>query len=59
MIMPVRAAGDEVPAWEIGLAFGLMLLAVLLVLWLGGRVYERAVLRTGARVRIAEVLRAR
>jgi ABC-2 type transport system permease protein len=59
MIMPVRAAGDEVPVWEIGLAFGLMLLAVLLVLWLGGRVYERAVLRTGARVRIAEVLRAR
>ncbi|MFO7252174.1 MAG: ABC transporter permease [Actinomycetes bacterium] len=58
MVMPVRASGGEVPMWETGLAFGLMLLAVLLVLWLGGRVYERAVLRTGARVRIAEVLRA-
>ncbi|MEV5408539.1 ABC transporter permease [Thermopolyspora sp. NPDC052614] len=59
MIMPVRAAGAEVPLWESALALGLMVLAVLGMLWLGGRVYQRAVLRTGARVRYREVLRAR
>ena len=59
MIMPVRAAGVEVPLWETGLALGLMVLAVLGMLWFGGRIYQRAVLRTGARVRVREVLRAR
>ena len=59
MIMPVRAAGVDVPLWETALALGLMALAVLGMLWLGGRIYRRAVLRTGARVRIREVLRAR
>lgn len=59
MIMPVRSAGVEVPLWESALALGLMVLAVAGMLWLGGRVYRRAVLRTGARVKYAEVLRGR
>lgn len=59
MIMPVRAAGVEVPLWETALALGLMVLATLVMLWFGGRIYRRAVLRTGARVRFREVLRAK
>jgi ABC-2 type transport system permease protein len=58
MVMPVRSAVIEVPLWETGLAMGLMLLAAAVVLLLGGRIYERAVLRTGARVRWREALRA-
>jgi ABC-2 type transport system permease protein len=56
MVMPVRSAVVAVPVWEIGLAMGLMLLAAAGVLFVGGRVYRRAVLRTGARVRLREVL---
>lgn len=59
MVMPVRMAGTPVPAWEIALAVLLMALAVAVVLRIGARVYERAVLRTGARVRLSEVIRRR
>ncbi|MEV7967159.1 ABC transporter permease [Sphaerisporangium sp. NPDC088356] len=56
MVMPVRAAVIEVPLWETGLAMGLMLLAAAVMLLAGGRIYQRAVLRTGARVRWREAL---
>jgi ABC-2 type transport system permease protein len=56
LVMPVRSAVITVPAWQIGLAMGLMVLAAVAVLFVGGRVYQRAVLRTGARVRLREVL---
>ncbi|MBN6055993.1 ABC transporter permease [Nonomuraea sp. RK-328] len=59
MVMPVRMAAAEVPLWEVGLAFVLMAAAVAVVLSLGAKVYERAVLRTGARVRLGDVLRAK
>ncbi|GII79027.1 ABC transporter permease [Sphaerisporangium rufum] len=58
MVMPVRSAVSDVPLWETGLAIGLMVLAAAGILALGGTVYRRAVLRTGARVRWREVLRA-
>ncbi|GAA3825493.1 ABC transporter permease [Sphaerisporangium flaviroseum] len=57
MVMPVRSAVIDVPLWETGLAMGLMLLAAVVVLLIGGRIYERAVLRTGARVRLREALK--
>ncbi|GGL36067.1 ABC transporter permease [Planomonospora parontospora] len=57
MVMPVRMAGGEVPLWEIGLAAALMLVATAGMLAVGARIYERAVLRTGARVKLAEVVR--
>ncbi|MBB6351148.1 ABC transporter permease [Nonomuraea muscovyensis] len=59
MVMPVRMAAAEVPLWEIGLSMALMAGAVVAVLSFGAKVYERAVLRTGARVRLGEVLRAK
>ncbi len=57
MIMPVRTAATEVPIWEVLLSGGLMVLAVVGILRVGGLVYERAVLRTGKRLKITEVLR--
>ncbi|MEU8201643.1 ABC transporter permease [Streptosporangium sp. NPDC049046] len=57
MVMPVRMAGGEVFAWEIALAAVLMLLATAGTLMLGARIYSRAVLRTGARVKLSEAVR--
>ncbi|MCG5216574.1 ABC transporter permease [Streptosporangium sp. KLBMP 9127] len=57
MVMPVRMAVGEVQLWEIALAGGLMIVAVVLVLLAGARIYQRAVLRTGARVRLSDVMR--
>ncbi|GAB1820697.1 ABC transporter permease [Herbidospora sp. RD11066] len=59
MIMPVRMAATEVPIWEVLLSGGLMVLAVAGILRVGGLVYERAVLRTGKRLKITEVLRTK
>ncbi|MDA0635568.1 ABC transporter permease [Nonomuraea sp. MCN248] len=59
MVMPVRMAATEVPLWEVAASVGLMVLAVLATLSFGAKVYERAVLRTGARVKLGEVLRAK
>jgi ABC-2 type transport system permease protein len=58
MIMPVRSAVIELPLWDTALAIVLMLIATAGVMWVGGRVYARAVLRTGARVKLREVLSA-
>jgi len=59
MVMPVRMAATEVPLWQVGASSVLMVLAVLAVLAFGAKVYERAVLRTGARVKLGDVLRAK
>jgi ABC-2 type transport system permease protein len=58
LVMPVRQAAGEVAAWEIGLAVVLMLLAIALVVRLGGRIYAGALLRTGGRTKLREALRA-
>ncbi|GIH90075.1 ABC transporter permease [Planobispora siamensis] len=57
MVMPVRTAAGEVPLWEMGVAAALMIVATGAVLILGARIYERAILRTGARVKLSEVVR--
>ncbi|MFI6737987.1 ABC transporter permease [Nonomuraea sp. NPDC050451] len=58
MIMPVRMAASEVPMWQAGLSMAAMALAVVAVLGFGAKIYERAVLRTGARLKLGDVLRA-
>lgn len=57
LVMPVRVATGASAAWEIALALGLMVVAVAAMLYVGGRIYERAVLRTGKRLKITEILR--
>ncbi|MFJ6669923.1 ABC transporter permease [Actinosynnema sp. NPDC091369] len=57
ILMPGRMALGLAPTWQVLLAVVLALLAIAAITWLGGRVYSNAVLRTGARVRLREVLR--
>ncbi|WP_193608085.1 ABC transporter permease [Nocardioides lijunqiniae] len=58
MAMPVRLASSDVALWEVGLSALLMIAAIAAILALGGRIYERSVLRTGAKARLSEVLAA-
>lgn len=57
MIVPVRAAQDALPAWELALSLALMLAATILLILLAARIYERTILRTGAPLRLTQALR--
>jgi ABC-2 type transport system permease protein len=57
LVMPVRTAAGPVPGWEIGVALAGMVAATAAMLWLGGRIYRNAVLRTGGRTTIRQALR--
>ncbi|WP_017973153.1 ABC transporter permease [Actinopolyspora halophila] len=58
ILMPMRLALGSVPLWQGTLSVVLSLVASAAVLWLGGRIYSNAILRTGARVRLKDALRA-
>jgi ABC-2 type transport system permease protein len=58
LVMPVRQAAGEVAAWEIALAVVLMLVAIALIVRLGGRIYAGALLRTGGKIKMREALKA-
>ncbi|UOX99823.1 ABC transporter permease [Blastococcus sp. PRF04-17] len=58
LVMPVRQAAGDVALWEVGLAVVLMLVAIALVVRLGGRVYAGALLRTGGKTKLREALRS-
>jgi ABC-2 type transport system permease protein len=58
LVMPVRQAAGDVAAWEIALAVVLMLVAIALIVRLGGRIYAGALLRTGGKMKIREALDA-
>ena len=57
MTMPTRTAVGQVAGWQVGLAIALMLAATAALVWLSGRIYAGAILRTGARVRFFDALR--
>jgi len=57
IIMPLRSALVTVPAWQIVAAVTLMLAAICLLFLAGGRLYQNAVLHTGARLRLREAWR--
>ncbi|KAB8191900.1 ABC transporter permease [Nonomuraea phyllanthi] len=59
IVMPVRTAATEVPLWQVVLSMVAMAAAVLAALAFGAKVYQRAVLRTGARVKLRDVVRVR
>jgi ABC-2 type transport system permease protein len=56
-LMPMRLAMGGVPAWEAALAVLLVVAAIPVMVWLSGRIYRNAVVRSGARVRLADALR--
>lgn len=56
MIMPGRMAEGTVPWWQVGVAVGVTLVAAVLFVRLGSRLYERTLLRTGGRISYREAL---
>jgi ABC-2 type transport system permease protein len=57
-LMPMRIAMGVVPFWQYGLAVVLTAALIPALLWLAGRIYRNGVLRTGARVKLSEALKA-
>jgi len=58
MVMPVRQAAGEAAWWEVAAAVVLMLVAIAVIVRIGGRVYAGALLRTGGKVKLREALKA-
>ena len=48
--MPVRIAWGVAPTWEILVAIVLNLVALPLLIWVGGRAYRRGVMNTGGKL---------
>lgn len=57
MVMPGRLAEGAVPWWQIAVAVTVTLLAAVVFVRLGARLYERTLLRTGTRLSYREALR--
>lgn len=57
MVLIVRIAHGGVPAWQILLSVGAMVVSVLVLVRLAGRIYSGAVLRIGRRLRLREAWR--
>jgi ABC-2 type transport system permease protein len=58
ILMPARIALGTAALWQVAAAVALTALAIVALTWLAGRVYANAVLRTGARVKLRDALRA-
>jgi ABC-2 type transport system permease protein len=57
LVMPLRIAGGEAAPWEIAAALAIMLVSTVAVVLLAARLYEGAILRTGARVKLGDAWR--
>jgi ABC-2 type transport system permease protein len=57
LIMPMRIAGGDAAPWEIALSLAIMLVSIVVVVVLAARLYEGAILRTGARVKLRDAWR--
>ncbi len=57
-LMPMRIALGVAPPWQIALSATLAVLLIVALVGLAGRIYRNSVLRTGARVRLADAFRA-
>jgi len=56
LLMPMRIALGEVQTWEIALSLGLSLAVIPVLVWLAGRIYSNAVLRSGGRIKLRDAL---
>ena len=56
-LMPIRLAFGGVPVWQMALSVVLAVALIPGLVWLAGRIYRNAVLRSGARVRLRDALR--
>ncbi|TCI99705.1 ABC transporter permease [Aeromicrobium sp. IC_218] len=57
MMMPARMAETDVPWWQVAVALGGTVLAAIVLVRIGARVYERTLLRTGDKISYREALR--
>jgi ABC-2 type transport system permease protein len=57
-VMPMRLAMGGVAPWEAILSVVLVAALIPLLIWISARIYRNAVLRTGARVKLSQALRA-
>jgi ABC-2 type transport system permease protein len=57
LVMPVRIAAGEVAAGQVVASLGIMVVSIVAVVLLASRLYEGAVLRTGARVKLGDAWR--
>jgi ABC-2 type transport system permease protein len=55
--MVVRIAVTDVPFWEIGLSFGLLILAILGAVWIGARIYRVGILMYGKKATYRDIAR--
>ncbi len=58
MVVPLRAALDAIPSWQVVVSIVLMLVAIWALFVIGGRVYSGAVLQTGGRMKLRDAWRA-
>lgn len=58
LLMPMRIALGTAEMWEVLVALGLSLALIPALVWLAGRIYSNAILRTGTRVKLRDALRA-
>jgi ABC-2 type transport system permease protein len=58
LLMPVRIALGSAETWEALVALGLSVALIPVLVWLAAKIYSNAVLRTGARVKLSDALRA-
>ena len=58
LIMPLRIACGNAAPWEIALSLAIMLVSIVAVVLLAARLYEGAILRTGARVKLSDAWRS-
>ncbi len=58
IVMPLRTALVDVPAWQVAAAVVVTLAATYGLFRAGGRLYRNAVLRTGARLHLTEAWHA-
>jgi len=59
LAMPIRWASGQVPIWQLALAMALTLATALLLVWVASSIYRRALLITGRKVRLREVITSR
>jgi ABC-2 type transport system permease protein len=57
-LMPMRLAMGGVPVWEAVLSVGLVVLMIPGLIWFAARIYRNAVMRSGAKVKLRDALRA-
>jgi ABC-2 type transport system permease protein len=58
LVMPLRIAGGDATMWQVALSLGIMLASIVAVVLLAARLYEGAILRIGARVKLRDAWRS-